>query len=128
MPETVVEIHPDVLAVDVQEIANYIAMDNEAAADRVLAEIDRTYATLALDPMMGTAYHPLRRSLIGIRMFVVTDYPNYLIYYRTLPDNTGVRILYVLHAARDAASFAKENRRDDLEQTAEVAAAALAAL
>lgn len=54
MPETMVEIHPDVLAVDVQEIANYIAMDNEAAADRVLAEIDRTYATLALDPMMGT--------------------------------------------------------------------------
>ena len=63
MPEPTVDIHPDVLAVDVQEIANYIAMDNETVADRVLAEIDRTYATLARDPMMGAEYHPLRRSL-----------------------------------------------------------------
>jgi toxin ParE1/3/4 len=111
MPDPTVDIHPDVLAVDVQEIANYIAMDNEAAADRVLAEIEATYATLALDPMMGTERHPIRRSLKGIRMFVVTEYPNYLIYYRPLPDNTGVRILYVMHAARDAATFAKEQRR-----------------
>jgi plasmid stabilization system protein ParE len=44
-------------------------------------------------------------------MFVVGDYPNYLIYYRPLPEVTGVRILYVLHAARDAATFAKEYRR-----------------
>jgi toxin ParE1/3/4 len=111
MPEPKVDIHPDVLAVDVQEIANYIAMDNEAAAERVLAEIEATYAALALDPMMGTVRHPVRRSLKGIRMFVVTKYPNYIIYYRPLSGNTGVRILYVMHAARDAATFAKEHRR-----------------
>ena len=111
MPDPTVDIHPDVLAVDLQEIANYIAMDNEAAADRVLAEIEATYTTLALDPMIGTVRHPVRRSLTGIRMFVVTEFPNYLIYYRPLPDNTGVRILYVMHAARDAATFAKKHRR-----------------
>jgi plasmid stabilization system protein ParE len=44
-------------------------------------------------------------------MFVVTEYPNYLIYYRPLRDNTGVRILYVMHAARDAATLAKKHRR-----------------
>ncbi len=111
MADPKVDIHPDVLAFDVQGIANYIAMDNETAADHVLAEIEATYATLALNPMMGTERHPIRSSLKGIRMLVVTEYPNYLIYYRPLPDNTGVRILYVMHAARDAATFAKEHRR-----------------
>lgn len=111
MPNASVSIHPDVLGRDVQEIANYIAQDDEAAADRVLGEIDRTYHLLALQPRMGTEYSPLRRTLKGIRMITVTAYPNYLIYYRPLPDNCGVRILYVLHAARDAATFAREHRR-----------------
>ena len=42
MPDTIVDIHPDVLALDVQEIANYIAQDNEEAAARVLEAIDQT--------------------------------------------------------------------------------------
>lgn len=61
--------------------------------------------------MLGTAYHPMRRSLRGIRMIPVTEYRNYLIYYRPLPDNTGIRILYVLHASRDAATFAHAHHR-----------------
>jgi hypothetical protein len=44
-------------------------------------------------------------------MFTVTAYPNYLIYYRPLPDNTGVRILYVLNAARDAGTYVREQPR-----------------
>ena len=111
MPDTIVDIHPDVLALDVQEIANYIAQDNEEAAARVLEAIDQTYHLLARHPNLGTEYSPLRRTLKGIRMGVVTEYPNYLVYYRPLPDNEGVRILYVLHAARDAATFAKAHRR-----------------
>jgi plasmid stabilization system protein ParE len=49
--------------------------------------------------------------LKGIRMMVVTEYPTHLIYYRPLPDDSGVRILYVMHAARDAATLAKKHRR-----------------
>ncbi len=44
-------------------------------------------------------------------MFPVTAYPNYIIYYRPLPDNIGVRLLYVLHAARDAATIVHEHQR-----------------
>jgi plasmid stabilization system protein ParE len=44
-------------------------------------------------------------------MITVTEYPNYIIYYRPLPENAGARILYVLHGARDAVAFAKEHRR-----------------
>ncbi len=111
MPEPRVDIHPDVLAIDTQEIADHIAMDDENAAALVLSEIDAAYHLLARHPLLGTEYHPIRRVLKGIRMFVVTEHPNYLIYYRPLHDDAGVRILYVLHAARDAASFANEHRR-----------------
>ena len=38
MPEAIVDIHPDVLALDVQDIANYIAQDNEEAAAHVLTQ------------------------------------------------------------------------------------------
>jgi plasmid stabilization system protein ParE len=44
-------------------------------------------------------------------MFTVTAYPNYLIYYRPLLNDAGVRILYVLHAARDAATYVHEQPR-----------------
>lgn len=104
-------MHPEVEAIDLVEIAEYIIPDNPDAARNVVRAIRETFMLLAGQPMLGTEYNPARRVLRGIRMFVVTEYPNYLIYYRSLPDNTGVRILYVLHAARDATTFAKEHRR-----------------
>ncbi len=69
------------------------------------------FTVLASQPLLGTDIHPMRRALKGIRMIPVTEYRNYLIYYRPLPKNAGVRILYVLHAARDAVTFAREHRR-----------------
>lgn len=104
-------MHPDVEEVDLVEIASHIASDDPAAAKRVLCAIRELFIELATRPMMGTEYHPLRRTLRGVRMIPVVEFPNYLIYYLTLPDNTGIRILYVLHAARDAATFARDHRR-----------------
>lgn len=86
-------------------------MNNPLTAEAVEFAITGMFQLLAQEPLMGTEYHPLRRSLKGIRMITVTEYPNYLIYYRPLVENAGVRILYVLHGARDAVAFAKEHRR-----------------
>ncbi|WP_395746333.1 type II toxin-antitoxin system RelE/ParE family toxin [Prosthecobacter sp.] len=105
------QIHPEVEMIDLEEIATYIARSNPRAADEVVGVITGMYDVLASQPQMGTEYHPLRWTLEGIRMITVTEYPNYLIYYRPLPENAGVRILYVLHGARDAAAFAKEHQR-----------------
>ena len=110
MLDAELQVHPEVDN-DLIELSAYIAMDNPTAAEAVEHAIIRTLEFLASKPLMGTEYSPLRRTLRGIRMFVVTEYPNYLIYYRPLPDNTGVRILYVMHAARDAATLAKKHRR-----------------
>ena len=76
-----------------------------------MSAIRDMFILLADHPLLGTDYHPLRRSLQGVRMITVPEYPNHLIYYRPLPENVGVRILYVIHGARDAVAFAKENHR-----------------
>lgn len=93
MPETRLEIHPDVKDHDLVEITSYIASDNPVAADDVYDAITELFVELARHPLLGT------------------EYPNYLIYYRPLPEEAGVRILYVLHAARDAAHYAREYLR-----------------
>ncbi len=110
MRETQLQVHPEVDN-DLIELSAYIAMNNPAAAVAVERAITSMFELLACKPQMGAEFHPIRHTLRGIRMFVVTEYPNYLIYYRPLPDDLGVRILYVMHAARDAATFAKQHRR-----------------
>jgi plasmid stabilization system protein ParE len=104
-------MHPDVEDIDLVEIAEYIIPDNPVAARAVVKATRDTFLILAGEPMLGTEYHPIRQVLRGIRMFPVTAYPNYLIYYRPLPNDAGVRILYVLHAARDAATYVHEQQR-----------------
>lgn len=104
-------MHPAVEEVDLVEIASYIAQDDPDAARRVVAAVHEMFRLLARHPLLGTEYSPLRRTLKGIRMIPVTEFRNYLIYFRPLPANAGVRILYVLHAARDATAFAREHRR-----------------
>lgn len=37
----------------------------------------------------------------NIRSWVVTEFTSYLIFYRELPDGSGVEIVRVLHGARD---------------------------
>jgi len=104
-------MHPDVEDIDLVEIAEYILLENSNAARSVVKAIRDTFTLLAGQPFLGTEYHPIRRVLRGIRMFTVTDYLNYLIYYRPLPEDAGVRILYVLHAARDSATFVQDHQR-----------------
>lgn len=111
MFDPVQHMHPDVGDIDLVEIAEHIALDDPEAARRVVRAIRDMFILLAGHPLLGTEYHPLRRSLQGIRMITVPEFPSYLIYYRTLSESAGVRILYVLHGARDAVAFAKEHGR-----------------
>lgn len=111
MSENRLDIHPDVLAVDILEITSFIMSDNPEAADAVLSSIDDAFLAVTSSPALGTLYHPGRKVLKGIRMIPVTPYRNYVIFYRPLPEDAGVRILYVLHGARDVARFIKDSRR-----------------
>jgi toxin ParE1/3/4 len=79
--------------VDLTEIWLYIAEGNEAAADRVLDEIERVCRLIATRPQMGRKRPELKAA---IRSFGVMSW---IIFY--LVHDNFVEIVRVLHSARD---------------------------
>ena len=84
---------------DVDVVHAYICADNPDAADRVQEAIFEGFDLLARNPALGRKREFRRRQ--NIRSWVVTEFTNYLIFYRELPDGSSVEILRVLHGARD---------------------------
>jgi toxin ParE1/3/4 len=85
---------------DLNEIWDYIAADNIAAADRVAARFDSIFDLLAQRPRMGRLRDEIAE---GVRTFPAG---NYLLLYR--PTNDGIDVLRVIHGARDLGSIAVE--------------------
>ena len=84
---------------DIDTIWGHIAQDNLEAADSVVEAAYRACANLATHTQLG----PIRRfpdnDPPNIRFFVLTEFPNYLIFYRAIPG--GVEIIRVLHGSQD---------------------------
>lgn len=78
---------------DAIEIWAYIAKENEAAADKVIDQIDQRLQSLSFMPLSGTAMPfiapDIRRTVVG----------RYSIYYRAVKD--GIEVLRILHERRD---------------------------
>ncbi|MDB6006516.1 MAG: plasmid stabilization system protein [Prosthecobacter sp.] len=91
-------ISPEALQ-DMGDIRSYIAMNNPEAADRVLQSFEASAALLATQPELG----PCKPRLRGLRLWVVTEYPTYLMFYRVREGQ--VEIVRVLHGARDVKSL-----------------------
>jgi toxin ParE1/3/4 len=72
---------------DLIEVWQYIADDNEAAADRTLDRIERALVNLAENPTIGRARPELAPDL---RSFPVG---NYVLFYRPMPD--GIDLIRV---------------------------------
>jgi len=72
---------------DLIQVWQYIADDNEAAADRTLDRIERALANLAENPTIGRARPELAADL---RSFPVG---NYVLFYRPMPD--GIDLIRV---------------------------------
>ena len=93
-----IERHPAVIGDDLPGIYAYIARDNPAAAERVLDAVEATFAQIAAEPESGVQYPTRIPRMKAMRMFPVSGFNNYLIFYRTEGD--AVRVLYVVHGAR----------------------------
>ncbi len=79
-------------ALDLQEIGDYIALDNREAAVRMIASIAEKFEFLARKPKMFPlypGYKNLRKHNVG----------NYLIFYRAIKG--GIEVVRILHGARD---------------------------
>jgi toxin ParE1/3/4 len=78
---------------DLVEIWHYIAEHNEAAANRLLDQIDAKCRLLAAFPEAGPARDDIAPGLRYI------PYRNYLVLYRILPDL--IEVVRVVHGRRD---------------------------
>ena len=91
-------ISPEALQ-DMGDIRSYIAMDNPEAADRVVQAFEASAALLSTQPELG----PYKPRLRGLRLWVVTEFPTYLMFYRVREGQ--VEIVRVLHGSRDVKSI-----------------------
>src|SRR5258708_15721321 len=81
-------------AIDLAEIARYIANDDSIAAHRWLEEMHELSALIATQPAIGeemtsSRHGPIRRHILR----------PYVTYYQIVPD--GIEVLRGVHGARD---------------------------
>ena len=89
---------------DVDQIEDHIAARDPAAAARVRDAIVQQAIRLGKMPQKGMALSkPANEHEIGVRLWPISRYRNYLILYRVEP--TQIRVLRILHAAQDWTRF-----------------------
>lgn len=104
-----IERHPAVIEEDLPVVYSFIAKTDGIAAGRVLDAIGDTLELLANEPKAGVVYQTRNPTLRGVKMMPVARYRNYLVFYRAETD--CVRILYVVHGARNLVRFFAETPR-----------------
>jgi toxin ParE1/3/4 len=88
---------------ELEAIWEYIAYDNNEAADRFLEASYGTFRELSRMPGMGRLRHLPHERLRDLRSFRVKGFENYLVFYGPIPD--GIEVFHVLHGARDLECF-----------------------
>src|ERR1039458_3079852 len=86
------------------QIEDYISAHGPAAAARVRTTIVQQSLQLGNTPEKGMALkEPRGKQEIGVRLWRVARYPNYLVLYRIEPER--IRVLRILHPAQDWTRF-----------------------
>jgi plasmid stabilization system protein ParE len=89
---------------DLDHIESYIAARNPAAAARLRAAIVRQSIQLGKTPEKGMVLRdPRGAEEIGVRLWPISSYRNYLILYKIEPEL--IRVLRILNAAQDWTRF-----------------------
>jgi plasmid stabilization system protein ParE len=85
---------------DIAELALYLLSQSESVAIRFVDAVEITLKELARMPGMGSLKPFSNPSLVGVRSWSITGFPNHLIFYQAF--DTGILVLAVLHGARDS--------------------------
>jgi toxin ParE1/3/4 len=84
---------------DALEIVDYIGTDNPEAASRFVPALEETCEKLVALPGMGSVRNFGRKGLKDVRIFPVTGFESYLIFYTA--SGKSMKVIRVLHVARD---------------------------
>src|ERR1700709_2304601 len=84
---------------DILDAADQIAEYSLNASDRFLAATENAIKLIAAMPGAGTLRDYGNPALVGLRMWRISKFPKYLIFYLT--TETTVEIVRVLHGAQN---------------------------
>lgn len=84
---------------DLEDEFNYLTERNIDAASRFLKAMEETLEILADAPEIGSPRQFKKPQLIGVRMWPIKSFPNYLIFY--LQREEHLQVLRILHGAQD---------------------------
>lgn len=90
---------------DLDEIHDYLSERNPDAAERFYRAARDAFETLLSAPKSGAARHSRNERLRGLRMRPVSGFESYVVYYA--PTRAGIRVVRVLHGARNARRILK---------------------
>jgi toxin ParE1/3/4 len=85
--------------IDLEEHADYIALDRPSAAGRFLAAVEKNLRELAELPLQGAPRRFVNSKLKDVRSWAVSGFDKFLIFYR--PTAHGIEVVRILHLARD---------------------------
>ena len=84
---------------DIDDIADYIAVDNLDAALRFIDATEKTCGQLISMPALGALCGFHSSLAADVRVWQVSGYENYLIFYRA--DEVRLEVIRVIHGACD---------------------------
>ena len=84
---------------DLAEIAANIGFENPPAADQFLDAARDAFVKLVDFPLMGARRDTITPRYPKLRSWPIKNFENYLIFYT--PTTRGIRVLRVLHGARN---------------------------
>ena len=84
---------------DLEDQYAYLGQHNNEAADRFLAAAQKAMEEIRQTPGIGWQKPSKNRLLLGIRVWRLPGFPNYLLFYREAGD--AIEIIRILHGARD---------------------------
>lgn len=88
---------------DVVAAGIYIGEHSPAASRRFLRAVEAAYNRLADMPLLGGVCESDHPALVGLRLWPIRGFENWLILYRSLED--GIEVVRVFHGARDLESL-----------------------
>ena len=77
----------------------YIAKDNPKAADNFCDAIYETLMQISITPLIGVSHVSGNSKLQNIRIFPVSNYRNYLIFY--IPTDDEIKVIRIIRRERD---------------------------
>lgn len=87
---------------DLKDHFLFIGKDSLRTAQRFLRAAEKAFLRLARMPGLGSPWETQNPEFIGLRVWPIARFRNYLIFYRSTEQ--GIEIIRVLHASRDLES------------------------